>query len=228
MVLFDRSSAPKRITQHKTPPELVEEIVRLKIRLRMTQPRRIASTLRDGELSTVSAVSKRVGSGEALEIDLPEPPNHYAAGPANRFMSMSRSWAGSKRGHRVTGERRQKVKARSNARSRRGRLGVRACRDRRSQPPGLCRGPTHEKTTNSRRVPQTRCRVLRRLQRQCRTSDDRQRLAARLRPPRPSLPAARDSRHLRTRPYRPRTNGKAERVHPDPPTRSGLTAACPE
>jgi transposase len=50
--LMDRSSAPKRIP-HKTPPELVREIVRLR-RLRMTAAQ-IATALRMA-LSTVSAV----------------------------------------------------------------------------------------------------------------------------------------------------------------------------
>jgi len=55
--LFDRSSAPKRIP-HKTRPELVQEIVRLR-RLRMTAAQ-IATALQMA-LSTVSAVLKRVG-----------------------------------------------------------------------------------------------------------------------------------------------------------------------
>ena len=46
--LFDRSSAPKRIP-HKTLPELVEEIVRLR-RLWMTASD-IATVLRDGALN---------------------------------------------------------------------------------------------------------------------------------------------------------------------------------
>src|SRR3954468_14022364 len=54
--LADRSSAPKRIP-HKTPPERVAEIVRLR-RLRLTAAQ-IATALQMA-LSTVSAILKRV------------------------------------------------------------------------------------------------------------------------------------------------------------------------
>ncbi len=35
-------------------------------------------------------------------------------------------------------------------------------------------------------------------------------------------------KHLRTRPYRPRTNGKAERLHPHPARRLGLRRDLPQ
>src|SRR3954465_14559146 len=71
--LLDRSSAPHRIP-HKTPPERVREIVRLR-RLRMTAAQ-IALAL-GMALSTVSAVLKRVGLGKRSRLDPPEPPNRY-------------------------------------------------------------------------------------------------------------------------------------------------------
>jgi transposase len=71
--LLDRSSAPKRIP-HKTPPERVAEIVRLR-RLRMTAAQ-IATALQMA-LSTVSAVLKRVGLGKRSRLEPPEPPNRY-------------------------------------------------------------------------------------------------------------------------------------------------------
>src|SRR3954465_1733972 len=71
--LLDRSSAPHRIP-HKTPPERVREIVRLR-RLRMTAAQ-IALAL-GMALSTVSAVLKRVGLGKRSRLEPPEPPNRY-------------------------------------------------------------------------------------------------------------------------------------------------------
>src|SRR3954451_23485395 len=71
--LADRSSAPKRIP-HKTPPERVAEIVRLR-RLRLTAAQ-IATALQMA-LSTVSAILKRVGLGKRSRLEPPEPPNRY-------------------------------------------------------------------------------------------------------------------------------------------------------
>src|SRR3954467_3315520 len=71
--LFDRSSAPHRIP-HKTPPERVKQIVRLR-RLRMTAAQ-IAIAL-EMALSTVSAVLKRVGLGKRSRLPAPQPPNRY-------------------------------------------------------------------------------------------------------------------------------------------------------
>ncbi len=71
--LLDRSSAPRRIP-HKTPEERVREIVRLR-RLRMTAAQ-IALALQMA-LSTVSAVLKRVGLGKRSRLEPPEPPNRY-------------------------------------------------------------------------------------------------------------------------------------------------------
>src|ERR1700728_462665 len=102
--LFDRSSAPKRIP-HKTPPELVEEIVRLR-RLRMTAAQ-IATALRMA-LSTVSAVLKRVGLGKRSKLDPPEPPNRYERRRPGELIHIDAKKLGRilKPGHRVTGNRR--------------------------------------------------------------------------------------------------------------------------
>jgi len=71
--LLDRSSAPKSIP-HRTPDELVEAIVMLR-RLRMTGAE-IAFCLAMA-LSTVSAVLLRVGLGKLSRLEPPEPPNRY-------------------------------------------------------------------------------------------------------------------------------------------------------
>jgi transposase InsO family protein len=71
--LLDRSSAPRSIP-HRTPDELVEVIVVLR-RLRMTAAE-IAFCLAMA-LSTVSAVLQRVGLGKLSRLEPPEPPNRY-------------------------------------------------------------------------------------------------------------------------------------------------------
>ena len=68
--LLDRSSAPRRIP-HRTSPERVREIIRLR-RLRMTASQ-IALAL-NMALSTISAVLKRVGLGKRSKLEPPEPP----------------------------------------------------------------------------------------------------------------------------------------------------------
>ena len=71
--LMDRSSAPKSVP-HRTPEELVETIAALR-RLRMTGAE-IAWCLAMA-LSTVSAVLLRIGLGKLSRLEPPEPPNRY-------------------------------------------------------------------------------------------------------------------------------------------------------
>jgi transposase InsO family protein len=71
--LLDRSSAPKRIP-HRTPAERVESIRALR-QLRMTAAE-IAEALAMA-LSTVSLWLKRIGLGKRSRLEPPEPPNRY-------------------------------------------------------------------------------------------------------------------------------------------------------
>lgn len=71
--LLDRSSAPKRIP-HRTPAERIE-VVRALRKLRMTASE-IAETLAMA-LSTVSRWFKEIGLGKRSRLDAPEPPNRY-------------------------------------------------------------------------------------------------------------------------------------------------------
>jgi transposase InsO family protein len=71
--LLDRSSAPRSIP-HRTPDELVELIAMLR-RLRMTGAE-IALCLTMA-LSTVSAILTRIGLGKLSRLEPPEPPNRY-------------------------------------------------------------------------------------------------------------------------------------------------------
>ncbi len=102
--LLDRSSAPRRIP-HRTPPDRVGEIVRLR-RLRMTGAQ-IATAL-GMALSTVSAVLKRVGLGKRSRLDPPEPPNRYERRRPGELIHVDVKKLGRilKPGHRVTGDRR--------------------------------------------------------------------------------------------------------------------------
>jgi transposase InsO family protein len=71
--LLDRSSAPRHIP-HRTPPSTVEAITALR-RLRMTAAE-IAEAL-GLALSTVSAWLRRTGLGKRSRLEPPEPPNRY-------------------------------------------------------------------------------------------------------------------------------------------------------
>jgi transposase InsO family protein len=106
--LLDRSSAPKRIP-HKTAPERVEAIVRLR-RLRMTAAQ-IAIAL-SMALSTVSAVLKRVGLGKRSRLEPPEPPNRYERRKPGELIHIDVKKLGRilRPGHRVTGDKRGQTK----------------------------------------------------------------------------------------------------------------------
>lgn len=71
--LLDRSSAPQRIP-HRTPESVIDAIAALR-RLRMTAAE-IAEVL-GLALSTVSAWLKRIGLGKRSRLEPPEPPNRY-------------------------------------------------------------------------------------------------------------------------------------------------------
>ena len=71
--LCDRSSAPARVP-HRTPEDRVQAIAALR-RLRMTAAE-IAELL-SMPLSTVSALLKSIGLGKRSRLEPPEPPNRY-------------------------------------------------------------------------------------------------------------------------------------------------------
>ena len=112
---MDRSSAPRRIS-HKTPPERVREIVRLR-RLRMAAAQ-IAGALTMA-LSTVSAVLKRVGLGKRSRLELPEPPNRYERRRPGELIHVDVKKLGRilKPGHRVTGDRRHQLSTSRNGKT---------------------------------------------------------------------------------------------------------------
>jgi transposase InsO family protein len=102
--LHDRSSAPKRIP-HRTPADRVESIEALR-RLRMTAAE-IAEAL-GMALSTVSLWLKRVGLGKRSRLEPPEPPNRYERRHPGELVHVDVKKLGRilVAGHRVTGSKR--------------------------------------------------------------------------------------------------------------------------
>jgi transposase InsO family protein len=207
--LLDRSSAPHRIP-HRTPTERVE-VIELLRRLRMTGAE-IAECL-GMALSTVSAVLARIGLGKLSRLDPLEPPNRYERRHAGELLHVDVKKLGviTGAGHRVTGRRDSQ-----NANRRARRAGapkgwefVHVCVDDATRL-AYAEVLGDEKAT-------TAVAFLRRavafyaahgitVQRVMTDNGAAYRstlhtLACR----------ALGLRHLRTRPYRPRTNGKAER-----------------
>ena len=105
--LVDRSSAPGRVPG-RTDERRVELIAALR-RLRMTGAE-IAQCL-DMALSTVSGVLTRIGLGKLSRLEPPEPPNRYERRHAGELIhidvkKLGRIGAGA--GHRVHGDRRKR------------------------------------------------------------------------------------------------------------------------
>jgi transposase InsO family protein len=207
--LHDRSSAPKSIP-HRTSDERVEAIAALR-RLRMTGAE-IAFCLAMA-LSTVSAVLQRIGLGKLSRLEPPEPPNRYERRHPGELIHVDVKKLGRIRGagHRVTGQRASQRRTRVNGR-RTGVAGwefVHVCVDdatrlayvevlsdekaatavgflRRAKAFYASHGVTVERVmTDNGSAYRSAIHAL-----ACRSMG---------------------LRHLRTRPYRPRTNGKAER-----------------
>ena len=109
--LTDRSSAPKQIP-HRTPKRVVQAIEALR-RLRMTAAQ-IAEVL-GVALSTVSLWLKRIGLGKRSRLEPPEPPNRYERRHPGELVHVDIKQLGriSVRGagHRVTGDRRGQQRA---------------------------------------------------------------------------------------------------------------------
>ncbi|MDQ4131518.1 MAG: IS481 family transposase [Actinomycetota bacterium] len=208
--LVDRSSAPKRIP-HRTPDDRVRAICSLR-KLRLTAAE-IAEVLTMA-LSTVSAVLRRRGLGKRSRLEPPEPPNRYERARPGELVHLDVKKLGriAGAGHRVLGTRTSQKKERRGKR-RVGALGwefVHVCVD------DATRLAYAEVLSDERG--DTAAAFLRRAVAWFRgygvevehvISDN----GACYRSGAHAL-ARRElgiRRHLFTRPYRPRTNGKAER-----------------
>jgi transposase InsO family protein len=208
--LLDRSSAPHRIP-HKTPPARVAEIVRLR-RLRMTAAG-IAVAL-GMALSTVSAVLRRVGLGKRSRLEPPEPANRYERRRPGELIHIDVKKLGRilKPGHRVTGKR---INARNTYTPDGRRIGdagwesLHVCVDDHSRL-AYAEVLTDEKATSAagflRRAVAFFATHGVKVERVM--TDNGSPYRSQL-----HTQACRELglRHLRTQPYRPRTNGKAER-----------------
>jgi transposase InsO family protein len=199
--LWDRSSAPRSVPA-RTPEDRVEAIAALR-RVRMTGPE-IAECL-GMALSTVSAVLRRIGLGKLSRLEPPEPPNRYERSRPGELIHIDvkklvRIERGA--GHRVTGRRTSQAKGA-------GWEFVHVCVD------DATRLAYVEVLPNERA--KTAIAFLRRavafyrshgieVERLMTDNGNAYRSAAHALSCR-----ALGIRHIRTRPYRPRTNGKAER-----------------
>jgi transposase InsO family protein len=208
--LLDRSSAPKRIP-HRTCAGRVEAIERLR-RLWMTAAE-IAEVLAMA-LSTVSAVLRRIGLGKRSRLEPPEPPNRYERRRPGELVHLDVKKLGriAGAGHALTG-----LRTSQNANRRRRRRGgpkawefVHVCVDDATR-------LAYAEVLDDERG-ETAAAFLRRavdwfrgygveVERVISDNGACYRSHAHAR-------ARRElgiRRHLFTRPYRPRTNGKAER-----------------
>jgi transposase InsO family protein len=207
--LFDRSSSARSVP-HRTAEDRVEAIAALR-RLRMTGAE-IAGCL-SMPLSTVSAVLTRIGLGKLSRLEPPEPPNRYERERAGELLHIDVKKLGRIRGagHRMTGSRASQKRTRVNGKltgvagwefvhvcvddaTRLAYVEVLADETGRTAVGFLRRaiafyrrhGITVERVmTDNGTAYRSTIHAL-----SCRTLG---------------------VRHLRTRPYRPRTNGKAER-----------------
>jgi transposase InsO family protein len=202
--LADRSSAPRSIP-HRTPDELVEVIVMLR-RLRMTAAE-IAFCLAMA-LSTVSAVLARVGLGKLSRLEPPEPPNRYERRHPGELIhvdvkKLGRIHRGA--GHRMLG----RGPGRHGGKGRAGWEFVHVCVDDATRLAYVEVLADEQATTAVaflRRALKFYAAHGLTVQRVMTDNGSAYRSAIHALACR-----ALGIRHLRTRPYRPRTNGKAER-----------------
>jgi transposase InsO family protein len=203
--LADRSSAPRRIP-HRTPERRRRLVVALR-RLRLTAAE-IAQTLAM-PLSTVCALLMRAGLGRLSRLQPPEPPNRYERRRAGELLHLDVKKLGriARPGHRVTGRSSQPGWQRRAFSQ--GWEYVHVCVDDASRL-AYVEVLADERGESAaafleRAVAWYRARGIR-VERVL--SDN----GAAYRSSVHALTGRRlGLRHLRTRPYRPRTNGKAER-----------------
>ena len=127
--LVDRSSTPRRV-HNVTTPERVEAIVALR-RVRLTGPE-IAETL-EMPTSTVSAVLKRIGLGKLSRLEPAEPVRRYERSRPGELIHIDVKKLGrisaKGAGHRVTGKRNTEIKRRKGGALRTGWERVHVCVD---------------------------------------------------------------------------------------------------
>jgi transposase InsO family protein len=205
--LVDRSSAPRR-TPHAITAERIEVIAALR-RLRMSAAQ-IAEVL-EMALSTVSAALRRIGLGKRSRLSPPEPPNRYERRRVGELVHVDVKKLGriTRPGHRVSGERLHRERHRPVRLGQRSWEFVHVCVDDRSRL-AYVEVLSDERAETAvgflgRAVAWFRARGVS-VERVMTDNGSAyvshaHRLAC----------SELGVRHLRTRAYRPRTNGKAER-----------------
>jgi transposase InsO family protein len=207
--LFDRSSAPKHV-HNATAPERVEAITALR-RVRLTGPE-IAETL-EMPTSTVSAVLKRIGLGKLSRLEPAEPIRRYERSRPGELIHIDVKKLGrisaKGAGHRVTGKRNTQVKRRKGGALRTGWERVHVCVDDATRLAYVEVLPDEKATTAigflRRALAFYRSHGVEVEQLMTDNGSAYVSVAHAL------ACKALGIKHLRTRPYRPQTNGKAER-----------------
>jgi transposase InsO family protein len=207
--LVDRPSTPQRVP-HRTPEDRVELIASLR-RLRMTGAE-IAFCL-GMALSTVSAVLTRIGLGKLSRVEPPDPPNRYERRHPGELLHVDVKKLGiiSGVGHRISG-RRESQNTTRRARRAGGPKGwefVHVCVDD-------CTRLAYVEVLADEKATTAVGFLRRAIAFYGRHGISAQRVMSDNGPAYLSTLHAiacrtLGIRHLRTRPYRPRTNGKAER-----------------
>ena len=211
--LIDRSSAPTTV-HNATPPDRVEAIAALR-RLRLTGPE-IAEIL-EMATSTVSAVLKRIGLGKLSRLEPPEPIRRYEKRRPGELIhidvkKLGRIVGGA--GHRIVGRQGQLHNPRRTddsgvPRKQVGWECVHVCVDDATRLAYVEVLPDEKASTAigflKRAISFYRSHGIA-VERLMTDNGSAYRSAARALACR-----ARGIKHLRTRPYRPQTNGKAER-----------------
>lgn len=159
-------------------------------------------------LSTVSRWLNRVGLGRLSRLEPPEPANRYERRHAGELVHLD-AVGSDAQGFRATGDRASRGAPAYQA-AQQARLGVRPRLCRRCHSPRLRRGALRRARSDGGGLHQASGRVVSITGGHGRPRTERQRSLLPLPRARPRLPRARPQ-HLFTRPYRPRTNGKAER-----------------
>ena len=200
-VMTDRSSAPRR-RPTRTPARVEARIGRLR-RLRFTSTR-IAAALRM-PVSTVCAVLKRIGLNRLSKLEPPEPPNRYCRRHPGELVHVDVKKLGrfNKPGKRVLGEGRDRRSPRA------GWEAVHVCVDDATRLAYVEVLPDERADTTVGFLQRAIAWFAER------GVEVREVMSDNGSPYRSNAWAAecahRGLEHIRTRPYRPRTNGKAER-----------------
>ena len=207
--LLDRPRPPT--TSTTAPPRTASAVICALRRLRMTGAE-IAEVLGMAE-TTVSGILTRSGLGRLGRLGM-EPAQRYERSRPGELLHIDVKKLGRIEGgygKRIAGRRRgNRPRPTARASPPPGRLGGRPRLRRRRHPPRLRRGAQRREGDDGDRLPSPRRSLLSPPRRHGRGGDDRQRL--RLRSAVHAIACrALGIRHLRTRPYRPQTNGKAER-----------------